>query len=62
MPAARPSFGDRFSYALARDKCEPLLYKGDDFGHRTSGRHEIAAVRKNVWIADRPIHGILTML
>jgi ribonuclease VapC len=33
MPAARPNFGDRFSYALARDKREPLLYKGDDFVH-----------------------------
>jgi ribonuclease VapC len=25
--------GDCFSYALARDKREPLLYKGDDFVH-----------------------------
>lgn len=27
------NFGDCFSYALARDKREPLLYKGDDFIH-----------------------------
>lgn len=25
--------GDCFSYALARDKREPILYKGDDFVH-----------------------------
>jgi ribonuclease VapC len=29
--AANLNFGDCFSYALARDKREPLLYKGDDF-------------------------------
>ena len=27
------NFGDCFSYALAKDLGEPLLYKGDDFGH-----------------------------
>jgi ribonuclease VapC len=27
------NFGDCFSFALASDKHEPLLYKGDDFGH-----------------------------
>ena len=27
------NFGDCFSYALARDKREPRLWKGDDFGH-----------------------------
>jgi ribonuclease VapC len=27
------NFGDCFSYALARDKREPILYKGDDFIH-----------------------------
>ncbi len=27
------NFGDCFSYALARDKREPILFKGDDFGH-----------------------------
>ena len=27
------NFGDCFSYALARDRREPLLYKGDDFVH-----------------------------
>ena len=31
--AANLNFGDCFSYALARDKREPLLYKGDDFVH-----------------------------
>ena len=30
---ANLNFGDCFSYALARDKREPLLYKGDDFAH-----------------------------
>jgi ribonuclease VapC len=29
--AARLNFGDCFAYALAKDKGEPLLYKGDDF-------------------------------
>ena len=27
------NFGDCCAYALARDKNEPLLFKGDDFGH-----------------------------
>jgi ribonuclease VapC len=30
---ARLSFGDCFAYALARITGEPLLFKGDDFGH-----------------------------
>ena len=30
---AHLNFGDCFSYALARAKREPILYKGDDFGH-----------------------------
>ena len=30
---ANLNFGDCFSYALARVKREPLLYKGDDFVH-----------------------------
>ncbi len=30
---AKLNFGDCLSYALARDKREPLLYKGDDFEH-----------------------------
>jgi ribonuclease VapC len=30
---ARLNFGDCFSYALAVERDEPLLYKGDDFGH-----------------------------
>jgi ribonuclease VapC len=30
---ANLNFGDCFTYALARDKREPLLFKGDDFGH-----------------------------
>jgi ribonuclease VapC len=31
-PAAL-NFGDCFAYALAKDKAEPLLFKGGDFGH-----------------------------
>lgn len=31
--AARLNFGDCFSYALAVHRDEPLLYKGDAFGH-----------------------------
>jgi ribonuclease VapC len=31
--AANLNFGDCFSYALARDKRESILYKGDDFIH-----------------------------
>ena len=30
---ARLNFGDCFSYALARALDEPLLFKGEDFGH-----------------------------
>jgi ribonuclease VapC len=30
---AQLNFGDCFSYALARSYGEPLLYKGNDFGH-----------------------------
>lgn len=30
---ANLNFGDCFSYALARDKREPILYKGNDFVH-----------------------------
>lgn len=30
---ANLNFGDCFAYALARAKREPLLFKGDDFGH-----------------------------
>jgi ribonuclease VapC len=30
---ARLNFGDCFSYALAQATGEPLLFKGDDFGH-----------------------------
>jgi len=30
---ARLNLGDCFSYALAKDTDEPLLYKGDDFVH-----------------------------
>lgn len=34
---ARLNLGDCFSYALARDTGEPLLYKGDDFAHTDIG-------------------------
>ncbi|MEO7422029.1 MAG: type II toxin-antitoxin system VapC family toxin [Ornithinibacter sp.] len=30
---ARLNFGDCFSYSLARTSGQPLLFKGDDFGH-----------------------------
>ncbi len=30
---ANLNFGDCISYALARAKREPILFKGDDFGH-----------------------------
>lgn len=30
---ARLNFGDCFAYALAAESGEPLLFKGDDFGH-----------------------------
>jgi ribonuclease VapC len=30
---AKLNFGDCFAYALAKDRGEPLLYKGDDFSH-----------------------------
>lgn len=30
---ARLNFGDCFSYALARERDEPLLFKGNDFVH-----------------------------
>ena len=30
---ARLNFGDCFAYALAIDRNEPLLFKGDDFSH-----------------------------
>jgi ribonuclease VapC len=31
--SANLNFGDCFTYALARDKREPVLFKGDDFVH-----------------------------
>lgn len=31
--AAGLNYGDCFAYALARELDEPLLFKGDDFGH-----------------------------
>ena len=30
---AKLNFGDCFAYALAKATGEPLLFKGDDFGH-----------------------------
>ncbi len=38
---AKLNFGDCFAYALAKDRGEPLLYKGDDFAHT-----DITAVQK----------------
>jgi ribonuclease VapC len=37
---AQLNFGDCFAYALAKDKREPLLFKGDDFRH-TDVEHAI---------------------
>ena len=34
---ARLNFGDCFSYALARSRAEPLLFKGNDFIHTDVG-------------------------
>jgi ribonuclease VapC len=31
--AAQLNFGDCFAYALAKDRMEPLLFKGGDFRH-----------------------------
>ncbi|MBV9119065.1 MAG: type II toxin-antitoxin system VapC family toxin [Chloroflexi bacterium] len=45
---ARLSFGDCFSYALAKTTEEPLLFKGDDFA-----RTDIAGVRLDS--QDRPV-------
>lgn len=30
---AKLNYGDCFAYALAMERGEPLLFKGDDFGH-----------------------------
>jgi ribonuclease VapC len=35
---AKLNFGDCFAYALAMERGEPLLYKGDDFVHAGLGR------------------------
>ncbi len=35
---ARLNFGDCFAYALAMERGEALLYKGDDFAHAGLGR------------------------
>ena len=35
---AKLNFGDCFAYALAMERGEPLLYKGDDFVHVGLGR------------------------
>lgn len=39
---ARLNYGDCFSYALAKDSGEPLLWKGDDFGHTDVRRRDPA--------------------
>ena len=39
---ARLNLGDCFAYALAKASGEPLLFKGDDFGHTDV---EVAALR-----------------
>ena len=35
---AKLNFGDCFAYALATERGEPLLYKGDDFAHAGMAR------------------------
>ena len=35
---ARLNFGDCFAYALASERGEPLLYKGEDFAHAGMAR------------------------
>ena len=35
---ARLNFGDCFAYALATERGEPLLYKGEDFAHAGMAR------------------------
>jgi ribonuclease VapC len=30
---AKLNFGDCFAYALAKESCEPLLFKGGNFAH-----------------------------
>ena len=35
---AKLNFGDCFAYALAMERGEPLLYKGDDFAHAGMAR------------------------
>ena len=34
---AQPNYADCFSYALAIDRGEPLLFMGEDFGHTDVG-------------------------
>lgn len=38
---AKLNFGDCFAYALAMERGEPLLYKGNDFAHAGLGRVEM---------------------
>jgi ribonuclease VapC len=35
---AKLNFGDCFAYALATERVEPLLFKGEDFSHTGVGR------------------------
>ena len=35
--AAQPNYADCFSYTLAIDRGEPLLFMGEDFGHTDVG-------------------------
>jgi len=34
---AQPNYADCYSYALAIDRGEPLLFMGEDFGHTDVG-------------------------
>ena len=45
------NFGDCFAYALAKTTGEPLLFKGDDFGHTDI---RVGARRRRVGVTDIP--------
>ena len=38
---AKLNYGDCFAYALANERGEPLLYKGDDFAHAGMARADV---------------------
>ncbi len=40
---AKLNFGDCFAYALAKERSEPLLFKGDDFAHTDIATSELTS-------------------